>query len=93
MADACVQSASLLVPPPVAQVSEHARKRDRENSRYISILNVIQGDVDPTQVGLCKSRGGSVKKKHLCVCVSVCAFASELMSVRAKMHANVCMCL
>lgn len=31
-------------------VSEHARKRDRENSRYISILNVIQGDVDPTQV-------------------------------------------
>ncbi|GFH23653.1 tubulin gamma chain [Haematococcus lacustris] len=31
-------------------VSEHARKRDRENSRYISILNIIQGDVDPTQV-------------------------------------------
>lgn len=35
---------------PALQVSEHARKRDRENSRYISILNIIQGDVDPTQV-------------------------------------------
>ncbi|KAF5842575.1 gamma tubulin [Dunaliella salina] len=39
-----------LLQPKNIMVSEHARKRDRENSRYISILNVIQGDVDPTQV-------------------------------------------
>lgn len=36
--------------PKNIMVSEHARKRDRENSRYISILNIIQGDVDPSQV-------------------------------------------
>jgi tubulin gamma len=40
-----------LLQPKNIMVSEHARKRDRENSRYISILNIIQGDVDPTQVG------------------------------------------
>ncbi|KAJ9508978.1 hypothetical protein QJQ45_028317 [Haematococcus lacustris] len=39
-----------LLQPKNIMVSEHARKRDRENSRYISILNIIQGDVDPTQV-------------------------------------------
>jgi hypothetical protein len=39
-----------LLQPKNIMVSEHARKRDRENSRYISILNIIQGDVDPSQV-------------------------------------------
>ena len=31
-------------------VSAHARSKETSSSRYISILNVIQGEVDPTQV-------------------------------------------
>jgi tubulin gamma len=31
-------------------VSAHARSRETSNSKYISILNIIQGEVDPTQV-------------------------------------------
>lgn len=40
-------------PPPVRalpQVSPHARAKDLSSSRYISILNIIQGEVDPSQV-------------------------------------------
>jgi tubulin gamma len=32
------------------QVSPHARAKDLQTSRYISILNIIQGEVDPSQV-------------------------------------------
>jgi tubulin gamma len=32
------------------QVSPHARAKDLASSRYISILNIIQGEVDPSQV-------------------------------------------
>lgn len=32
------------------QVSPHARAKDLSTSRYISILNIIQGEVDPSQV-------------------------------------------
>lgn len=31
-------------------VSAHTRNKETSNSKYISILNIIQGDVDPTQV-------------------------------------------
>ena len=31
-------------------VSAHAKAKDSLTSKYISILNIIQGDVDPTQV-------------------------------------------
>merc|ERR1719482_1561020 len=31
-------------------VSAHARSKETSASRYISILNIIQGEVDPTQV-------------------------------------------
>ena len=31
-------------------VSAHARSKETSNSKYISILNIIQGEVDPTQV-------------------------------------------
>ena len=31
-------------------VSSHSRSKDFSQSKYISILNIIQGDVDPTQV-------------------------------------------
>jgi len=31
-------------------VSAHARSKETSNSKYISILNIIQGQVDPTQV-------------------------------------------
>ena len=31
-------------------VSTHARSKDFNQSKYISILNIIQGEVDPTQV-------------------------------------------
>ena len=31
-------------------VSTHSRSKDFSQSKYISILNIIQGDVDPTQV-------------------------------------------
>jgi tubulin gamma len=34
----------------VLQVSPHARAKDLASSRYISILNIIQGEVDPSQV-------------------------------------------
>ncbi len=56
-----------LLQPKNIMVSEYARKRDRENSRYISILNVIQGDVDPSQVRVCVYVYVCV-----CVCVRVC---------------------
>ena len=32
------------------KVSPHARAKDLSTARYISILNIIQGEVDPTQV-------------------------------------------
>jgi hypothetical protein len=32
------------------QVSAHARAKDLSTARYISILNIIQGEVDPSQV-------------------------------------------
>lgn len=31
-------------------MSPHARAKDLSTSRYISILNIIQGEVDPSQV-------------------------------------------
>lgn len=31
-------------------VSAHAKAKDSTSAKYISILNIIQGDVDPTQV-------------------------------------------
>ena len=31
-------------------VSTHTRSKDFNQSKYISILNIIQGEVDPTQV-------------------------------------------
>jgi tubulin gamma len=37
------------------------RSRDISTAKYISILNIIQGEVDPTQVRL-----------RVCVCVCVC---------------------
>lgn len=37
-------------PGAVVQVSPHARAKDLSSSRYISILNIIQGEVDPSQV-------------------------------------------
>ena len=33
-------------------VSTHTRSKDFNQSKYISILNIIQGEVDPTQVSL-----------------------------------------
>ena len=42
------------MPPPRSphpQVSPHAKQRDLASAKYISILNIIQGEVDPTQVG------------------------------------------
>lgn len=31
-------------------VSSHARTKEASQAKYISILNIIQGEVDPTQV-------------------------------------------
>lgn len=31
-------------------VSSYARTKEASQAKYISILNIIQGDVDPTQV-------------------------------------------
>lgn len=39
-----------LLQPKNLMVSPHARAKDSDQSRYISILNIIQGDVDPTQL-------------------------------------------
>lgn len=36
--------------PTTNQVSPHARAKDLSTAKYISILNIIQGEVDPTQV-------------------------------------------
>jgi hypothetical protein len=41
----------LALPCHHPQVSPHARTKDLASARYISILNIIQGEVDPTQVG------------------------------------------
>jgi len=39
-----------LLQPKNLMVSPHAREKDQDKSRYISILNIIQGDVDPSQL-------------------------------------------
>mmetsp|Transcript_10081 Transcript_10081/g.18676 ORF Transcript_10081/g.18676 Transcript_10081/m.18676 type:complete len:467 (-) Transcript_10081:399-1799(-) len=39
-----------LLQPKNIMVSTHAKQRDLINAKYISILNIIQGDVDPSQV-------------------------------------------
>lgn len=39
-----------LLQPKNLMVSAGARSKDYDKSRYISILNIIQGDVDPTQL-------------------------------------------
>jgi len=39
-----------LLQPKNIMVSAHAKQRDLANAKYISILNIIQGEVDPTQV-------------------------------------------
>lgn len=39
-----------LLQPKNLMVSPHAREKDQDKSKYISILNVIQGDVDPSQL-------------------------------------------
>jgi len=36
-------------------VSSYARNKEASQAKYISILNIIQGEVDPTQVLLCTS--------------------------------------
>lgn len=39
-----------LLQPKNIMVSAHARTKEYDKSKYISILNIIQGEVDPTQV-------------------------------------------
>lgn len=39
-----------LLQPKNIMVSPHARAKDLSTAKYISILNIIQGEVDPTQV-------------------------------------------
>ena len=39
-----------LLQPKNIMVSPHAKQRDLASAKYISILNIIQGEVDPTQV-------------------------------------------
>lgn len=39
-----------LLQPKNLMVSPHARIKDHDDSKYISILNIIQGDVDPSQL-------------------------------------------
>ncbi|BDA42973.1 Tubulin gamma chain [Coccomyxa sp. Obi] len=39
-----------LLQPKNIMVSAHARAKEYDKSKYISILNIIQGEVDPTQV-------------------------------------------
>eukprot|EP00798_Chlamydomonas_sp_ICE-L_P007474 gene7474-617_t len=39
-----------LLQPKNIMVSPHAKQRDIATAKYISILNIIQGEVDPTQV-------------------------------------------
>jgi tubulin gamma len=35
-------------------VSSYARTKEASQAKYISILNIIQGEVDPTQVQFCQ---------------------------------------
>ena len=44
-------------------VSSHSRSKDFSQSKYISILNIIQGDVDPTQVHKSLQR---IRERQLC---------------------------
>jgi len=39
-----------LLQPKNIMVSAHAKPKDLSTARYISILNIVQGEVDPTQV-------------------------------------------
>lgn len=45
-------------PSPRLQVSTHTKSRELANAKYISILNIIQGEVDPSQVGRGPHGGG-----------------------------------
>ncbi|CAG9463460.1 unnamed protein product [Pedinophyceae sp. YPF-701] len=51
-----------LLQPKNTMVSAHARSRELATSKYISILNIIQGEVDPTQVHKSLQR---IRERHL----------------------------
>lgn len=48
-------------------VSSYARTKEASQAKYISILNIIQGEVDPTQVKSFKAAHGSE-----CHCIKFC---------------------
>lgn len=43
-------------------VSSYARTKEASQAKYISILNIIQGEVDPTQVPMIKTPEKRKKK-------------------------------
>ncbi len=43
-------------------MSTHTKSRELANAKYISILNIIQGEVDPSQVGRDLGGGGEAGK-------------------------------
>lgn len=52
-------------------VSSYARTKEASQAKYISILNIIQGEVDPTQVSeeIYKNRFSAHSSQHLFLCV------------------------
>lgn len=70
-------------------VSAHAKAKDSTSAKYISILNIIQGDVDPTQVHKSLQR---IRERNLIdfirwapASLQVCAY--ELSSLDVAFHA------
>lgn len=49
-------------------VSSYARTKEASQAKYISILNIIQGEVDPTQVLMFKTPEKEKKGKYVIYC-------------------------
>ena len=59
-------------------VSSYARTKEASQAKYISILNIIQGEVDPTQVILI---GSSVELLKICVTMILLKSERDLCSI------------
>lgn len=59
-------------------VSSYARTKEASQAKYISILNIIQGEVDPTQV--CNEASFDLKDFYLSSCIF--CFSSSFLKGR-----------
>ena len=67
-------------------VSSYARTKEASQAKYISILNIIQGEVDPTQVSeeIYKNR----LSVHISTSLFVCSIYSECENIMVIIYSK-----